>query len=143
MYMKKVIFLFTWFFVCSGGVRAQQAVYTYSYDASGNRIRRTVLVLSRDDASGNMDGDGKVAAMLDDGGVRVYPNPTKGVVTIEITDGGDVSGYRLSDAQGRMMLGGRCGSPSLRIDLSGRPTGTYLLEVVLGTERRHYQIIKQ
>ncbi len=60
----------------------------------------------------------------------VYPNPTTGQLTIE-TDGLPLLGLEVLDLAGRLQLQGA--SQQYRLDLSGLPTGTYLVRIA--TER--------
>lgn len=141
--MKKLLFITVWILFLAGGVHAQQLVYNYGYDDAGNRIRRRVVSLIRDGTPDLTDGQRDNSAAVDDGSLRLYPNPTRGEVIVETSDGSDLVRYRLSDATGKFSETGSIGSPSLRIDLSNRPDGIYLLEVVLEIGRKYYKIIKQ
>lgn len=144
--MKKALIVFVWILICTGGIHAQQTVYDYSYDAAGNRIRRRVVVLARD-IPGMTEAEQSGQAALDDGNVRLYPNPTRGEVVIELADGSELVKYVLTDASGRGIGTGNEPASSLRLDLSGHPDGIYLLELVFQKEdrkeKRHYKIIKQ
>ena len=124
---------------------AQSSSYEYSYDAAGNRIRRAVVPLHK--------GTGAVAeaeGTLPDGGMPLFgtaliafPNPTTGTVRLETGGASPIAGYRLYDARGVLLEQGRCGAATMTLDLSARTDGVYLIEVTVGTERRHIKIIKQ
>lgn len=144
--MKKALIAFVWILVCTSGIHAQQMVYDYGYDAAGNRIRRRVVVLTRD-IPGMTEVEKAGQDALDDGNVRLYPNPTQGEVNVELADGGELVKYALTDASGRLIGSGSEPTSSLRLDLSGHPDGVYLLEMVFQKEdrkeKKHYKIIKQ
>ena len=124
---------------------AQNPVYEYSYDAAGNRIRRAVVPLSKEgvDLPGVKGVNANEEAFVFWSGVRVYPNPTQGTVRLETADTLIVEDYRLFDVRGLLLEQGRAGTPGMTLDLSGRVDGIYLLDVVVGRERRHFRIIKQ
>lgn len=136
----KTTLLFLAFFLASACSLHAQNMYDYDYDAAGNRIRRRVVTMKTD---GGSNGPKSESTVLDDGDMRLYPNPTQGTVAFESVDGRGIAGYRLSDASGKPIETGNGSGLSLRLDLSGRPAGIYLLEVVLDGERKHYKIIKQ
>lgn len=131
-----------WILACAGGLHAQ-IIHEYDYDACGNRIRRRVITLKAENAPGFAEGRECDTAALDDGDVRLYPNPTRGVVVFEPADGAAIAKYCLSDANGRLIETEKAPVSSLRLDLSGRPPGVYLLEVLLEGGRKYYKIIKQ
>ena len=97
--MKRLLFI-CWMLVFAGGIQAQN-YYDYDYDASGNRIRRCVVTLKTGNGPNMPDEQRSAPASLDDESLRLYPNPTRGTVVIETTDGKDMAGYRLSDTNGK------------------------------------------
>ena len=138
--MKRLLFTMCWILVLAGGIHAQN-LFEYDYDAAGNRIRRRVVIMK---TGGNpMDDRMNPPAVLDEGDMRLYPNPTLGVVVFELMDGSGVARYRLSDANGKLIETENVAGSPLRLDLSGRPAGVYLLEVLLEGGRKYYKIIKQ
>jgi hypothetical protein len=142
--MRKTFILVS-IIVLAGFLTAQNPVYEYSYDAAGNRIRRAVVPLHKEgmDLPGAKGASTNEEALVFWSGVRVYPNPTTGTVRLETSDTLVVGDYRLFDARGLLLDQGRAGTPGMTLDLSGRVDGIYLLDVVVGTERRHFRIIKQ
>ena len=142
--MRKIIILLS-LFVIAGFLDAQNPVYEYSYDAAGNRIRRAVVTLHKDGKglAGDKEADPESGMTLFQAGVRVYPNPTQGTVTVEAADNLAIGSYRLLDGKGVHLEDGRCGSNTLTLDLSKRADGVYLLDAWFGTERRHFKIVKR
>lgn len=129
----------------AGTARAQSTSYEYGYDMAGNRIRRAVLPLHK--GSGDLS---EVGMTSPDGGIllfgtdlRAFPNPTTGTVRLETSETTPIAGYRLYDARGVLVEQGQCGTASMTLDLSQRTDGIYLLDVTLGTERKHVKIVKQ
>ena len=123
-----------------------QTNYDFTYDAAGNRIRRAVVVLSKGDCPGETGGrsDASDSQVIEtDEGIRLFPNPTKGMVRLEAAGADKVDYYLLSDVHGRRVDSGKETGPTLSFDLSGQPSGIYLLEVVVGGNTTYYKIIKQ
>ena len=78
---------------------------------------------------------------LADRRLRLFPNPTSGLLTVDRTDG-DLTGfrYRLMTAEGRILRSGPLGRT---IDLSGLPRGLYLLEATADGRSEHYRVVRQ
>ncbi|HNU56956.1 MAG TPA: T9SS type A sorting domain-containing protein [Flavobacteriales bacterium] len=80
------------------------------------------------------------------GGVRVYPNPTDGIFTLELGLQGLVM-LTVHDSRGRQVLNQTFmaqGAKSTRsIDLSGEAAGAYVLQVGMGERVVNQQLIKQ
>ncbi len=62
------------------------------------------------------------------GNLSVYPNPTKGVVTIGIGEDSAFE-YQVLDLAGRTVIKGKCLSPVMTLDLSGVVKGVYFISV--------------
>ncbi len=128
-------------------VTAQQLNYEYDYDNAGNRIKRGIVRLEnrRNDEDRQETLLAQLTDSLFDGNaICIFPNPTEGIVRLEVENGTvQFKRFRLFDLSGRLIDEGTQKESSLRIDLSGEPNGTYILEVWLEDTQRSYKIIKQ
>lgn len=151
--------------ICTLQVNAQAVKYTY--DGSGNRETRSKVIVMRSmlksagadaetedeaaepDQSAKPDkstGPSKFEEMLTETKITVYPNPTKGVLRVEIT-GKEIP----KDA--KMMLYGISGtlirqwtavSGSNVMDISAQPAGTYIMRIMLDKENVSvWKVIKE
>lgn len=59
--------------------------------------------------------------------IRVYPNPTTGMLRVERSQGAGPLPFEVFDAKGRQVLSGMLSSDVEVVDLSGMPEGLYLL----------------
>ena len=75
--------------------------------------------------------------------VRIYPNPTRGQLRVEVQGDGQAYTYRLLSMGGALIAQGQHdgGSP-LPLDLSAQPDGAYLLQLIWPDDRCTYKIIK-
>ena len=66
-------------------------------------------------------------------GVRVYPNPTDGVIVVETQDLASLQGqtteYRITNILGQTLMSGMSLQPNLTIDVSSLPSGLYFLTI--------------
>jgi hypothetical protein len=94
----KFLFLLTVFFLISPYTDAQ-TVSRFSYDAAGNRIARKSIVLDKAQKHTTLP-----ESLTESGNIRIYPNPARERVHIEIT-GSQTPKYRteLYDSNGRLM----------------------------------------
>lgn len=122
---------------------AQSISYEYDYDQAGNRIRRSVVALTRSDQKG--DAVLSFTDELPDGNrMTLFPNPTKGVIRFEMGQPDGVLGhYRLFDLKGTLLMEGVCESHAFDLDLSGQPNGVYLIEFQNKNKVYSNKIIKE
>lgn len=76
----------------------------------------------------------------------VYPNPSAGIVTLEIEDPLIQSlRYEVLDLSGRVILSSMLnqGSSSIVLDIAGEPDGMYLLRLVQDSQTKVFKVIKR
>ena len=116
---------------------------SYAYDASGNRIKREI-VMSPNKAPKSAD-IAEFTDILAEKTVRISPNPTKGDLKItvsnyEISDNVSVYLFSLS---GQMITQLSFTEESASIDITGQPHGLYLMKVIINGKETIWKIIKE
>lgn len=139
-------FLFPLFFALS--LSAQNRRTEFTYDHAGNRTARKVIefTLVPPGAPAAPDEVAPLQEDLNTCRITVYPNPTKGVLTVSFSGGDAEALYKadLYDSAGRPVGSqSRNGNGDLSADLSEHPQGVYLLLVRTQSEERQFKIIKQ
>ena len=83
--------------------------------------------------------------MLKDFSVKIYPNPTKGDLTVEIHNlpEGKAANLRLYDMSGSLILQKTEVRDTERLNISNRPDGIYILKITSGDSTTEWKIIKQ
>ena len=135
----------------------------FTYDLSGNRDSRTkeIIMSSRAGTSPSMlksTAGGTDAAEVDAtefpkyedilSGMKItiYPNPTQGILRVDIT-GGEISKdarIYLYNAQGMMIRQLTGISATNELDISAQPTGTYIMRIMLDKNNiSAWKIIKE
>jgi len=144
---KKILFLLI--LVSALSVRAQQKT-CYSYDNAGNRISQNVILISISSKSLSQSTDSvsqqKISSSLLICNVTVYPNPTKGVLSISITEIAEdaVSGIALYNSSGQLLKKMQViGNSTFLIDISSYANGIYLIDFKQGESHQLYKIIKE
>lgn len=129
-------------FLCRIDSMAQAIRYTY--DDTGNRILRTIVLSSAREASSVAD---TIPDVIADTKFLIYPNPTRGSIQIEIDNASSsqpsqmmVSVYSTSGVILQKMA---LTNNSSKIDLSKQPNGVYLLKIEGNKESTSYRIIKE
>lgn len=125
-----------------------QTTFKFTYDASGNRLTRAVIVLK----SATLSPDSLLAKQaekpLDDQiglqKTRIYPNPTKGMLRIDLPEmTGQQAMIRVYDPSGRQVVQKPAISSGNEVDLSSHPSGAYIMVIHIGQEKKEWKIIKE
>lgn len=140
---NRLLFITSLFLITFSQLSAQQ--YTYVYDAAGNRTKVTLLKSSLADINNN---EVKEAVVVSDEGreFKLYPNPTKGMITIEcpgISDATKVT-CTIHDASGRFISNAvYTGQQTIKCDLSTVPNGLYILQIKLQDSQHVLKVLKE
>ena len=141
-----VIVLFTVFFISA---HSQNPQLKYEYDNAGNRISR-VIVFDKKSQTNNADTSNVVdvpliTEWLDKNKIEVYPNPTSGVLRVEINNITEpVSGkMAIYSIEGKMLDHYETIHKSTRIDFSQYSDGIYLFRISFNGKSCEWKIIKQ
>jgi hypothetical protein len=133
----------------------------FTYDAAGNRTERHVIYLrSQEDSksqeienpvknavsthqTGNVDVIYK--ELLGEQEVGIFPNPTKGEITIEITNLQQTAPAKLEvfSLAGESVFSENRLQNKTVVDLSKLPPGTYVLKILLDSKLSTWKIIKE
>lgn len=120
--------------------------FVFSYDASGNRTERVIDLTKSAEitASSSTANEEKLfEAELVNLDIRIYPNPTKGVLKVEIPGIGDIKPTLVVyNLQGKQLVHKTVSNQISTINLSGHPAGMYIMKIVNGQESLDWKIIK-
>jgi hypothetical protein len=172
-YLKKMLSAGTYYVVSEGysqngeiktAVEGKIPTLAYSYDAAGNRtsrqwndgtvsLRAASLVPEEKDDRGLLEKEEEEIRAksrreeemaASDAKINIFPNPTRGLLTVEI------SGYiaqtgeiRLFSPEGQTLEVRKIVAGSTRLDLSAFPKGIYLLYVQLDGDAVYQKIMKE
>lgn len=74
---------------------------------------------------------------------RVWPNPTDGLVRVQLDRPVGNAFHTVMDATGRTIMQGAITGPSATIDLQQMPVGLYLITVQLGDQRHTARVVRR
>ena len=122
----------------------------YTYDHAGNRVsREKVINMSMLKSGGGETGTAEIPVfedVLSELKITIYPNPTKGMLKVDIS-GGDIPVdakvfiYSFSGALIRQLNGI---SESNTVDISQQPPGVYIMRISFGNGHdSSWKIIKE
>jgi hypothetical protein len=118
----------------------------YGYDSAGNRISRTIVISTLRSAKMEKQEETAVhSEMLKDLEVRIYPNPTDGLLKVEVLNMKENQSAAISlyDLSGKLILSRDKISNSTELDISNNNPGTYILRIFAGESRTEWKIIKK
>ncbi len=120
---------------------------SYGYDAAGNRISRTITMPALRSAPAPQPEEPAAvySEMLSDIEVRIYPNPTDGLLKVEMRNlpEGQTAGIWIYSISGKQISAQREITGFAEMDISSHPPGTYLMKIVAGEYQTEWKIIKQ
>lgn len=119
----------------------------FGYDDAGNRTNRTIEIHSNL-KKGALDEDfipEEFSDNLEELSFKMYPNPTKGLLTVEIENFTDETRASISiyDLQGRLIHSIKNATASNAIDLSNHSPGTYVMVLKAGDKTSEWKIVKE
>ena len=137
---KKLTMLLIW--VMTYAASAQRV--KYSYDNAGNRIKREIVMKAKSSYKETSRTE-CFSEMLSDKDIRIYPNPTKGRLKIEIAgyENSDRCVLRIFNTSGQQILSTHASSPWTELDISSRANGIYILYISLNNKETTWKIIKK
>lgn len=116
------------------------------YDAAGNRVlRQIVLSAALKDATADSSWKQDLKEETGSGQIRILPNPTKGIIEIQYSNGDGVIAMKVKviSANGTVIYDKRIVENSIQIDLSGQPDGNYILWMEHNSKVMQYKVVKR
>jgi len=115
----------------------------YKYDLEGNCISRNVITLTKSISS---EQEYKKDVVFEDKETKIiiYPNPTKGLLKVEIPDyrENEKSFYSIYDLNGKLYIKKKAKGKQSHLDISNYPDGTYILQINRKGKNSSWKIIK-
>ncbi|HRP60011.1 MAG TPA: T9SS type A sorting domain-containing protein, partial [Vicingus sp.] len=75
--------------------------------------------------------------------VSIYPNPTNGMVSINLGSKNSVVDYTISSIEGKVIETGKTSSNIIAVDLSNESKGVYFIRINTENTSTVYKLIKQ
>lgn len=145
--MRKILLVLLACMAIGTYAEAQSFEVQYTYDASGNRIKRKVVEVTLKSAKAATKDDFlPVEESWSERKVSIYPNPTHGNLKVNIT-GGDAEvsySYELYNSAGNKVKNGQIISHGDNpIPMESLSPGVYILILQTNEEKLTYKIIKK
>lgn len=117
---------------------------SYSYDAAGNRVKREIVMAMAKRQAFSSETQPFTDKLLDHN-VKIYPNPTEGVLKVNITGLRDDDNCTLGvyTIQGTQVLNSNIKEDTYEINITNQPAGIYMLRITINTKSTTWKIIKK
>jgi hypothetical protein len=122
---------------------------TFTYDNAGNRTARVITMPPKSKSPvAPQEPEEEIipfSDMIAEQAIRIYPNPTDGILVVEIEGYTDEikAEFRLMDMSGSLISAGKATTGYNTLDLSRQATGIYLLQITINGESVVWRIIKK
>ncbi len=116
---------------------------SFVYDLAGNRVKKEIILTS---SRSLVDEDQTFIDDISKFQVTIFPNPTKGLITIAIKDfvSTDVSNkLTVFDLNGRVVTQEKITTNTAQIDISSQSRGNYILVISIDGKSSSWKIIKE
>lgn len=135
-------------FIVIGFIANCQISIQFTYDDSGNRIERKVIDLSKSAIIAKSSASGWEEALIDQLSnleIKIYPNPTKGKIKIEIPAlEKEINGaIQIFDINGRIIINQQYIKPRNIVNIEHVKNGFYFLKLQYEGQLLEWKIIKQ
>lgn len=146
---KRVVFIFLLSVVLSmwAGLDICAQRIKYTYDSAGNRLTRQkeIVVQTRGALSDDEGEPSMYEEKLSETKVTIYPNPTKGMLKVNISGVEKFENARISlyDLTGTLLQQWGGISQSNMVDISDRSPGMYIMQIVYNGNTSSWKIIKE
>ena len=143
--MKKLYILLLPILLLTEIINAQKV--TFVYDTAGNRTSRTIDMSKQSTAkSKSSEQPEPITEQLNsERQLKIYPNPTKGILAVEIIggDSDEIATLTLFNMKGTQLQLKQTNGGRTEIDMTIYPESTYILKIQLSDKTIDYKIIKQ
>lgn len=149
MNTKRINILLILAMLCAAtSLKAQNATVHFNYDANGNRNQRYLTFQKVEENGKSVEAGNEILSSVIDffasSQVSLYPNPTYGTFTVALAEMGDVCIHAtLNTTTGTVIQQGKLTDLQSIFDLSGQPSGVYLLRLSTDEETHVWKIVKQ
>ena len=122
-----------------------EAQVSFGYDAAGNRVNRVITASFRSQKTEEQPEEKVHSEVLKDFSVNIYPNPTKGDLTVEIHNlpEGKTANLRLYNMSGSLILQRTNIRSTEYLNISNQLDGIYIMRITAGDSSTEWKIIKQ
>lgn len=129
--------------ICAMPYIASAQSVKYSYDNAGNRIKREIVMKTKSPYEVSTTTE-CFSEKLSEKEIRIYPNPTKGRLKIEIAgyENSDRCILRILNVSGQQILSTHANSACTELDISSKANGIYILYISLNNKETTWKIIK-
>lgn len=139
--MKILVLFFVLFCSISGFSQTMR----YSYDDAGNRVLREIVLSRQRSIESEKKSEKPIVEKISDKKVKIYPNPTKGELKIEVENWDDkCTGNIYIYSSNGILIRQYDMVDSMHIaDISDEPVGLYILKIYLNKNTMTWRIIKE
>lgn len=139
--------LLTFLLFLAMSLKVSSQTISYVYDNAGNRIFKGIMMTSNplDEQQGKQKKQDSYSDLLSKKNIRIYPNPTSGILRIEVMGfaENDECTLTLYSTAGQLIERTQLTSSVGTLNISSRQNGVYLMTICLNGNESSWKIIKK
>lgn len=140
--MKRLLFITL--LLCAGSYIGAQNKIRYTYDNAGNRTKKEIVLTSTRSTLSEEDEQKPYVEEMQNHEIKIYPNPTKGVLNIKILGPNEIHGQiSIYNIVGKLIEKVEMTSNEQSFDLSTNPKGIYIMQIMINDKVSSWKIIKE
>jgi len=126
----------------------QTKTFAYEYDDSGNRKERKLILLKTDMVAQQTEYSQEQEKVFEEElngfNIKIFPNPTKGNLTVQVTCLGErVGQIMVFNSLGVLIMDKKIATHSESINLIDQPSGIYFMTILVDGNTTQWKIIKE
>ena len=120
-----------------------QTPCTFLYDDAGNRVERVIDLTQKSASLATSIANVEIEEDLPTK-ITIYPNPTKGLMKIQTSgfDPGQLFHITIYNLQGMLVFQQETSNILSEVNLTGKPAGTYIMQIRFNNKSEQWKIIK-
>jgi hypothetical protein len=115
----------------------------FQYDTSGNRTTGNIITTRSSETTQKKSSSENYTEELSLGEIKVYPNPTKGLLKIQIPNIESKPILYIISIDGKVLSKIQLRNNFENIDITSYQKGTYLFRIINASEEKVWKIIKE
>ena len=136
------IFVFILLFIAVDFASVYAVTLRYEYTPTGNRKKCYVGFAK---IAATPDKQEEYTEIIDDIKFKIFPNPTKGLMKINIETENKIENIKIElfDISSKLILNKLATNKEIELDITEAPTGSYFMKIFINNKPYYWNVLKE